>query len=163
MSVDELVVAMLSMYIFFNYYQESIKPPPEPMIHYLPTKIAVPINNIPEDMIYRYEQVGYLHTGYGGINTETTIRDVDRTVTNDDYTYDNMIPLFGKKVNRNWNYYIKTDKVYNIKVPLTNKGQDCGGIGGCPEILDGDQVYVRNLNKVFTVRLFFRKEEFEDE
>ena len=163
MSIDELVVFLLFLYIFWKYFDDINKPEPEPMIQYLPTKIAIPINGVPDDMIYGYEQIGYLHSGYGGITEETTIDDVDRTHTNDDYTYDNMIPLFGKKINESWNYYVKTDRIYNIKVPLINKGHDCGGVNGCPELLNGDQVFMRDLNKVLTVRLFSRKEEFEDE
>ena len=158
MNIDEIVVLLLSMYILWVYYYENTRPEPEPMIKYLPMKVAIPIDSVPEDMVYGYEQVGYLYSGFGGITEETTLDDGDRTVTNDDYTYDNMIPLFGKRVNESWNYYIKTDRIYNIKVPLINKGQDCGGINGCPELLNGDQVYMRNLNKVFTVRLFLRKE-----
>lgn len=154
MSIDEIVVFLLTMYILWNYYQERTKPEPEPMIQYLPTKVAIPLDNVPEDMIYGYDQVGYLYSGYGGIAEETTFNDVDRTVTNDDYTYDNMIPLYGKKINESWNYYVKTDRIYNIKVPLINKGRDCGSVNGCPELLNGDQVYMRNLNKVFTVKLF---------
>ena len=159
MSVDEFVILLLFIYIIVNYYVSETKQPPEPMISYLPPKVAVPIDTMTEPELYGYQNIGYLHSGFGGTPEETLYDDHDRTLTLQEYSYDRMIPLFGRDNNGSWNYYIKADKIYNIKVPLNNKGYDCGGINGCPELLDGDQVFLPHVNTVFTVRLFFRKEQ----
>ena len=154
MSVEIWVIILLFVYILISHYYEKVPKPPETMITYLPPKIAIPLVSMPDPEVYQYEQVGYLYSGNGGTAAETTFGDGDMTVSSDRHTYDTMIPLYGKINKENWNYYIKTDRIYNIKVPLNNKGFDCGGVNGCPELLEGDQVYMLDLNKVFTVRLF---------
>lgn len=72
-------------------------------------------------------------------------------------TRDYILPLYGRRVhvnNTNWNYYVKANKVLPIRVPIHNKGRSCEDRNGCPELYDGDTIFIKELNDNFTVKMY---------
>lgn len=97
-------------------------------------KVAVPMN-VNTQRVENYKLIGYLH------NNDSK-----------------MLPLYGRRVhvnNTRWNYYTKSDNYsYSIHVFLNHKNRDCGSEYGCDELYDNDQVYIKEFNGNFYVKLY---------
>ena len=68
-----------------------------------------------------------------------------------------ILPLYGRRIHRgsdNWNYYVKAERVYGIRVPIYNQGRSCEDKNGCPELYDGDTIYLKELDQSFTAKIY---------
>tara|TARA_Y100000389_G_scaffold204619_1_gene258392 strand:+ start:5488 stop:6102 length:615 start_codon:yes stop_codon:yes gene_type:complete len=65
-----------------------------------------------------------------------------------------MFPIFAKPLHLRrdkWYYYTIYD---NIKLPIYSKGRKCSSEHGCDSLMDGDSVFLENMNDVFIVSLY---------
>lgn len=114
----------------------TLSPPPSPLVHFQSTAYSRRLlSGIPKE----YTPIGYIHQEF---DTET------------------MFPLYGRASRTNvsrWNYHTITDRLSNIRLPIESMdGRDCTLDMGCNELFDGDQVKVRGLPGVFTVRIYHK-------
>jgi len=69
-----------------------------------------------------------------------------------------VLPLYGRRTyggsSDRWNYYSRTDTYNPVPVPLRNRGRDCMGDIGCPEVYSGDRMEVEGTGQHGTVRIF---------
>ena len=68
-----------------------------------------------------------------------------------------ILPLFGRPTyngSNKWSYYTSTDKMNQVKLPISNKNKVCNSEYGCEELYDGDTVSVPAYNGDFKVSIY---------
>lgn len=68
-----------------------------------------------------------------------------------------ILPLFGRPTyngSNKWSYYTSTDKMNQVKLPISNKNKVCNSEYGCDELYDGDTVSVPAYNGDFKVSIY---------
>ena len=68
-----------------------------------------------------------------------------------------ILPLFGRPTyngSNKWSYYTSTDKMNQVKLPISNKNKVCNSEYGCDELYDGDNVSVPAYNGDFKVSIY---------
>ena len=68
-----------------------------------------------------------------------------------------ILPLFGRPTyngSNKWSYYTSTDKMNQIKIPISNKNRVCNSEYGCDELYEGDTVSVPAYNGDFKVSIY---------
>ena len=71
-----------------------------------------------------------------------------------------LVPLFGRRTmaSRNkWNYYMRTDGLNPVQVPIRYKNRDCDDDNGCDEIYQGDEVSVPAQGQTYKANIFRQK------
>jgi hypothetical protein len=71
-----------------------------------------------------------------------------------------LVPLYGRHVtsNRNrWNYYMRTDGLNPVQVPIRFKNRDCDDDNGCDEIYSGDEVSVPAQGQTYKANIYRQK------
>tara|TARA_Y100000385_G_C12921159_1_gene562615 strand:+ start:107 stop:748 length:642 start_codon:yes stop_codon:yes gene_type:complete len=82
---------------------------------------------------HKYRQIGYLKN-----ETNTS----------------KMFPIFAKPIHTRrdkWYYYTIYD---NIKLPIYSNGRKCSSEHGCDSLMNGDQVFLENMNESYHVYLY---------
>ena len=108
---------------------------------------GVPINIPTRGYSGGVMQVGILHK-------EDVTDDTKRIGQN---TEPVILPLFGRPTyngSNKWSYYTSTDKMNQIKIPISNKNRVCNSEYGCDELYDGDTVNVPAYNGDFKVSIY---------
>ena len=115
---------------------------------------ASPIKKMPINIETResggdYQQVGILH------KTEHTQGNIELPGTSDDNI---ILGLYGKplyKGSNNWLYYVISDKINAMKIPISRNGRSCSDEHtGCPELYDNDTIVIPQYNGTFQVQLY---------
>ena len=71
-----------------------------------------------------------------------------------------LVPLFGRRTmaSRNkWNYYMRTDGLNPVQVPIRYKNRDCDDDNGCDEIYQGDEVSVPAQGQTYKANIYRQK------
>ena len=115
---------------------------------------APPIKKMPINIETRgsgsdYQQVGILH------KTEHTQGNIELPGTSDDNI---ILGLYGKplyKGSNNWLYYVISDKINAMKIPISRNGRSCSDEHtGCPELHDNDTIVIPQYNGTFQVQMY---------
>ena len=96
---------------------------------------GIPINIETRGPSEDYQQMGMLY--------KESISDTDSTPGNNNDS--SVLPLYGKPTYRGSNkylYYTASDKMNQVKIPLTYNNKDCTDDQGCEEINDGSAITV---------------------
>jgi hypothetical protein len=104
---------------------------------------AIPINVQTQGLPDSYQQIGVL-TAPGGTETSAS---PTRTV----------LPLFGRRTvysRDKWNYYMRTDGINPVQVPVQFKRRNCDDDTGCDEILNGDSVGCPVLGQSYVANVY---------
>ena len=146
-----------STYLINKDYERVINPlePPERRNFYMqPSGLervvatpGVPINVPTRGYSGGVMQVGILHK-------EEVSDDSKRIGQNSEPV---ILPLFGRQTyngSNKWSYYTSTDKMNQIKIPISNKNRVCNSEYGCDELYDGDTVTVPAYNGDFKVSIY---------
>lgn len=65
-----------------------------------------------------------------------------------------MFPIFAKPIHTRrdkWYYYTIYD---NIKLPIYSNGRKCSSEHGCDSLMNGDQIFLENMNEPYFVYLY---------
>tara|TARA_Y100000816_G_C25834407_1_gene436286 strand:+ start:44 stop:661 length:618 start_codon:yes stop_codon:yes gene_type:complete len=65
-----------------------------------------------------------------------------------------MFPIFAKPIHTRrdkWYYYTIYD---NIKLPIYSNGRKCSTEHGCDSLMNGDQIFLENMNEPYNVYLY---------
>lgn len=65
-----------------------------------------------------------------------------------------MFPIFAKPIHTRrdkWYYYTIYD---NIKLPIYSNGRKCSSEHGCDSLMNGDQIFLENMNEPYHVYLY---------
>lgn len=68
-----------------------------------------------------------------------------------------ILPLYGRPTyngSNKWSYYTSTDKMNQVKLPISNKNKVCNSEYGCEELYNGDNVTVPAYNGDFKVSIY---------
>jgi len=148
MSKEYIIITILSIVILYLVVTKDVSTPPKRRRRLTQKKSErAPSKKIEEIIVERvpinistrppavetYQQIGIL-TGHGLI-----------------------LPLWGKYVYRgsqNLRYYTMSDQYHNMRLEIVHKGRDCMDSQGCPEIFDGDTVFVKGYNKNFSAEIY---------
>jgi len=146
-----------STYLVNKDYERVINPlePPERRNFYMQSSglervvatPGVPINVPTRGYSGGVMQVGILHK-------EEVSDDSKRVGQN---TEPVILPLFGRQTyngSNKWSYYTSTDKMNQVKIPISNKNRVCNSEYGCDELYDGDTVSVPAYNGDFKVSIY---------
>ena len=146
-----------STYLINKDYERVINPlePPERRNFYMqPTGLervmaprGVPINIPTRGYSGGVMQVGILH--------KEEVSDDSKKIGQN--TEPVILPLFGRQTyngSNKWSYYTSTDKMNQIKIPISNKNRVCNSEYGCDELYDGDTVSVPAYNGDFKVSIY---------
>jgi hypothetical protein len=71
-----------------------------------------------------------------------------------------LVPLYGRQTmaSRNkWNYYMRTDGLNPVQVPIRYKNRDCDDDNGCDEIFQGDEVSVPAQGQTYKANIYRQK------
>ena len=71
-----------------------------------------------------------------------------------------LVPLFGRRTmaSRNkWNYYMRTDGLNPVQVPIRYKNRDCDDDNGCDAIYQGDEVSVPAQGQTYKANIYRQK------
>jgi len=71
-----------------------------------------------------------------------------------------LVPLYGRRTmaSRNkWNYYMRTDGLNPVQVPIKYKNRDCDDDNGCDEIFNGDEVSVPAQGQTYKANIYRQK------
>jgi hypothetical protein len=63
---------------------------------------------------------------------------------------DKVLPLYGRRTlsgSDRWNYYTRTDTYNPVPLPVQFKRRDCMDNVGCDEIMSGESVSIRSIQK----------------
>lgn len=125
-----------SMYVRDRDYSRIVNPllPPERSNH---TEAGIPINVPSRGESGSYQQVGVL--------------------VNKNSAESKILPLYGKQTypgSRNWLYYTSSDQYQSVKLPISNRNQDCTDDTGCHEITNGDNVEVPAYEQSFKANIY---------
>ena len=126
----------------------SLPAPPERLYQPSPDfNTAGSIFNIPtQGYAESYQQVGLLVAPGGSAlsgNGERT-----------------LVPLYGRRTmaSRNkWNYYMRTDGLNPVQVPIKYKNRDCDDDNGCDEIFSGDEISVPAQGQTYKANIYRQK------
>jgi len=106
-----------------------------------------PIFNVPtQGYAENYQQVGLLVAPGGSKLTGTG----ERT----------LVPLYGRRIaarKDKWNYYMRTDGLNPVEVPVRFKNRDCDDDIGCDEVYNGDDVSVPAEGTTYKVQVYKQK------
>lgn len=145
-----------STYLINKDYERVINPlePPERRNFYMSSGLervvatpGVPINIPTRGYSGGVMQVGILHK-------EEVSDDTKRIGQNSEPV---ILPLFGRQTyngSNKWSYYTSTDKMNQVKIPISNKNRVCNSEYGCDELYDGDTVTVPAYNGDFKVSIY---------
>ena len=120
------------------YVQPDVRGQPLP-----PGGGAIPINVQTQGLPDSFQQIGVL-TAPGGTETSAS---PTRTV----------LPLFGRRTvysRDKWNYYMRTDGINPVQVPVQFKRRNCDDDTGCDEILNGDSVGCPVLGQSYVANVY---------
>ena len=125
-----------SMYVRDRDYSRIVNPllPPERSNH---TEAGIPINVPSRGESGSYQQVGVL--------------------VNKNSAESKILPLYGKQTypgSRNWLYYTSSDQYQSVKLPVSNRNQDCTDDTGCHEITNGDNVEIPAYEQSFKANIY---------
>jgi hypothetical protein len=68
-----------------------------------------------------------------------------------------ILPLYGRPTYRGsskWNYFTSTDGYHLLRIPVFYRDKDCSHEFGCDEVSDGDDIYVREYDRVYRVAIY---------
>ncbi len=116
---------------------DLLRPIMDPRISYNQTPNDTLMNPYSPPLQYNqphnYRQVGYLKN-----ETHST----------------KMFPIFAKPIHTRrdkWYYYTIYD---NIKLPIYSNGRKCSSEHGCDSLMNGDQIFLENMNEPYVVYLY---------
>lgn len=146
-----------SSYLINKDYERVINPlePPERRNFYMQSSglervvstPGVPINVPTRGYSGGIMQVGILH--------KEEVSDESKRIGQN--TEPVILPLFGRQTyngSNKWSYYTSTDKMNQVKIPISNKNRVCNSEYGCDELYDGDSVSVPAYNGDFKVSIY---------
>lgn len=146
-----------STYLINKDYERVINPlePPERRnfhmqasgLERLVAPTGVPINVPTRGYTGGVMQVGVLHKEEVSDDTKKIGQNTEPVI----------LPLFGRPTyngSNKWSYYTSTDKMNQVKLPISNKNKVCNSEYGCEELYDGDTVVVPAYNGDFKVSIY---------
>jgi hypothetical protein len=71
-----------------------------------------------------------------------------------------LVPLYGRRTmaSRNkWNYYMRTDGLNPVQVPIKYKNRECDDDNGCDEIFNGDEISVPAQGQTYKANIYRQK------
>jgi len=71
-----------------------------------------------------------------------------------------LVPLYGRRTmaSRNkWNYYMRTDGLNPVQVPIKYKNRECDDDNGCDEIYNGDEISVPAQGQTYKANIYRQK------
>jgi uncharacterized protein YneF (UPF0154 family) len=72
-----------------------------------------------------------------------------------------ILPLIGRQQypgSQTWEYYTMFEKLHPLRISVQVNEKDCSSNTGCKELYDGDQVYVTEYQRNFTVKLYTKNQ-----
>lgn len=158
-----ILLSVLSYLVYKVYKDSSIdKPSSEPKIYIIKSdnvRSNAPLN--PNDNRYPSMSPTIIGDSLVPINIRT------RNGGSGPPQYENLgnlynddgkiLKLYGRRIYRgspNYNYYALDGSFSVNRLSVINGSKDCGKEYGCGEVYDGDSIYIEELKKNFTVKLF---------